>query len=87
MSIANINSKESNRDDFEKALEVIVNQTVTAGELAEILGISKSAVCKWAKQKRFPSGAVLEIGCTRRYVVSRILRSGLTNYTNRRAER
>ena len=78
---------ETTRDDFEKALEVIVNHTVTADELADILRISKSAVCKWAKQKRFPSGSVVELGCTRRYVVSRILRAGLTNYSNRRAER
>lgn len=76
--------KETSRDDFEKALEIIVNETVTAKELAEILDVSKSTICGWTQSKRFPTGSVWEFGSTRRYVLSRILRAGFTQYTNRR---
>ena len=86
MNISNT-LKESDRDDFERALEVIINETVTAAELANILGISKASVCGWTRDKRFPSGSVVEFGSTRRYVLSRIIRAGLTQYTNRRVVR
>ena len=70
-------------DQYEKALEVISEELVSAKELAEILDVSKSSVCEWSLQKRFDSRAVLEIGSTRRYVLSRVLRSLHNNYVSR----